>query len=515
MGTVMLVLCILGQSSPDLLIVERDIRHLEDPEVLQEFEVIYVSTDWFLALGEGESLEGGFTVIQEGPLELEDYSLVHLREEGDVESAGAVGTVLFCRGQVALVRNRNDIEGFPVYPGVHFVQPLRVYSPRALEPFRPVPLSDPDITSIVDAVDQDSLLAVIQRLEDFETRLCITDSFYNASLWTRDKLQSYGFDAQVEDFEFVFYGNTYTSYNVVAEKPGIIQPDIYVIICGHLDSITMQNPMETAPGADDNGSGSAAVIEAARILSDYNFRHTLRFICFGAEELGLHGSEYYAQQAAANGDSIIAVMNLDMILYGPEEYRKLFVPYNSVSEELAMNMWEISSTYVPELELDVVYSPGTTYSDHASFWAQGYPALLGIEEGVDQNPYYHQESDLLANYMQYFPFGTECAKAAIATVAVYADPLPEGIEGGGTPISLIASVGPLPATSGLTVMLTQSNSEIDLSLYDIAGREVSRISAGPGSDKAVMNTGDLPSGVYSLMVRSGVLSESRTVVVVR
>jgi hypothetical protein len=163
----------------------------------------------------------------------------------------------------------------------------------------------------------------------------------------------------------------------------------------------------------------------------------------------------------------------------------------------------------------VVYSPGTTYSDHASFWAQGYPALLGIEEGVDQNPFYHQETDLLANYMEYFPFGTECAKAAIATVSVYADPIPEGIEGGETTPSLITSVGPVPAMAGITVMLAPCGSAIELVLYDIAGREVSSVIVGPESDQAVIDTGSMPSGVYSLRACSGNISEARMVVLTR
>ena len=515
MSYLFLVLGMMGSMEGDLVVVDRDIRELSGEAVLEEVQVLHISNEWFLAVGDPLYFQGSCQVIDQGPVELDDYSLVHLRVPGDMESASAVGEVIFCSGRAAIVKHEGNLPGITAYPGVHLVQPLRVYSERALEPFRSIALSDPDVTAIVDAVDQDSLIAVIQQLENYETRLCITDSFYNACQWSHDKLESYGLDAEVEEFQFTFYGTTYTSWNVVAEKPGVLEPDVYVIICGHLDSITMQSPFETAPGADDNGSGSAAVIEAARVMADFNFRYTVRYICFGAEELGLHGSEYYAEQAVASGDSIIAVMNLDMILYGPDPYRQLFVPYNDISEELAMNMWDISETYVPELELNVAYSPGTTYSDHASFWAVGYPALLGIEEGVDQNPYYHQETDLLANYMEYFPFGTECAKAAVATVSVYADPLTEGMEGGQTPASLIESYGPVPAASSITVTLVPCGAEVHLALYDIAGREVSSMTASPGTDQAVIDTGSLPSGVYGLRVASASASESRMVVLAR
>lgn len=513
MGLILISLCIMGSSGGDLLVVEQDIRELTDPSVLEQLDVVYISTEWFLASCDHELSEISNQVVVEGPVQLEDYRLVHLKEENDVESARAVGEVLLCRGSAALVRLDDEDAGLTAYPGVHLVQPLRVYSQRDFEPFRDVDLDDPDITSIVEAVDEDSLISYIQRLENFETRLCVADSFYSACEWVDTKFDSYGLSSEIDSFDFVFYGTPYTSWNVVAEKTGAVEPEVVVIICGHLDSITMGDPWTTAPGADDNGSGSAAVIEAARVMSNYDFRYTVRFLCFGAEELGLIGSEHYAEQAAAAGDSIIAVMNLDMILYAPTGYRSLFVPYNDISEELAMNMDTISAEYVPQLDVDVQYSPGTTYSDHASFWAQGYPALLGIEAGVNENPYYHQEDDLLANYMDYFPFGTECAQASIATVAVYADPLPYGIEGADTSELLIESMGPIPCRSALVVRFGPDMTAGSLSIFDISGREVARQSIAEGTEQVQLDVSTLPLGIYGVRIDSGGLAESRVLVI--
>lgn len=513
MSLILISLCLLGTTGGDLLVVDHDIRELNDPSVLEQLDVVYISTDWFLATCELELTELSNQVVAEGPVQLEDYRLVHLREENDAGSAGAVGEVLLCRGNVALVRVESENAGLTAYPGVHLVQPLRVYSKRAVEPFQDLDLDDPDITSIVEAVDQDSLISYIQRLEDFETRLCVADSFYSACEWVDGKFASYGLSSEIESFDFVFYGTPYTSWNVAAEITGSVEPDVVVIICGHLDSITMNDPWTTAPGADDNGSGSAAVIEAARIMSEYDFRYTVRFLCFGAEELGLIGSEHYAEQAAAAGDSIIAVMNLDMILYAPAGYRSLFVPYNDISQELAMNMDTISAEYVPQLDVDVQYSPGTTYSDHASFWAQGYPALLGIETGVNENPYYHQEDDLLANYMEYFPFGTECAQAAIATVAVYADPVPYGIHGEETSEPLIESMGPVPCSSSLVMRFGPGMTAGKVSIFDISGREVAEESIAEGTEQVQLDVSNLPPGIYGVRIVSGGLAESRVVVI--
>ncbi len=507
-----LILCLAALLGQDLFVVNADLREVNVPD---QTLVLHVSGSWFLAAGDPGDLQGETQVLAEGPVQLADYSIVHLRTPDDIRSASAVGEVLFCRGNTALVRNGGTIGELTAYPGVHLVEPLRVYSRRSFHPFRPGILSNPFIHDIVEAVNEDSLTSTIQTYEDYVTRLCVTDQFHDSCEWTRDKFMSYGIDAQVEEFDFTFYGTPYTSWNVVGEKPGIIEPDVIVIICGHLDSITMSNPFETAPGADDNGSGSAAVVEAARVLSEQDFRYTIRFICFGAEELGLIGSDIYAQEAAANGDSIIAVVNLDMILYAPEGLRQLFVPYNTISEELAMNMEAITATYVPELELNVQYSPGTTYSDHASFWQQGYPALLGIEQGVDQNPYYHQENDLLANYMEYFPFGTECAKAAIATVAVYADPLGEGIQEGSPDTGLIISAGPIPAASTLSVILGGFSGPLGLTLYDMTGRGVASTTAEEGASMVSIDVSGLPRGIYALRGTAGGISESSLVVISR
>lgn len=518
MSIFLLAICLLPASTPDIILIDHDIRTLESSDVLSELEVVYESSDWFMAIGEGDLIDLPETSILVSDFtELGDYSLVHLQIENDWESAQAVGEVLFYRDQIALVRNLQESGSFHSFPGVHLVQPLRIYSRSEQDPFRITQMENPLVTDIVAAVNEDTLKSTIQTLEDYGTRLCVTPQFLSSCEWIESKLLEFGLTADIELFTFTNGGTTYESYNVVAEKPGLIEPEVIIIICGHLDSITMSNPYVSAPGADDNASGSATVLEAARILSEYNFRYTLRFLFFGAEEVGLIGSDIYATEAAANGDSIIAVMNLDMILYAPESMETLFVPYNTISTDLANNMEAISALYVPELDLNVLYSPGTTYSDHASFWQQGYPALLGIEDGVNSNPYYHQETDLLANYLGYFPFPTLCVKASLATVAVYADPLAEGIEEGVQGEGFrIEHFGPVPATQNLTVQLAGFTGTGELKLFDLAGREAASVSLESESNsQATFDVSTLPAGVYGLRATSGQMYDTRMVLVTR
>jgi hypothetical protein len=328
------------------------------------------------------------------------------------------------------------------------------------------------------------------------------------------KFESYGLQAEQQTFPM----SGYDCQNVIAELPGVTDSTKIYIICGHLDSITYGQPTVTAPGADDNGSGSTYVLEAARILSNYQFNYTIRFICFGGEEQGLWGSEYYAEQASSAGDDIVGVVNLDMVLYGPTSQDVLWVPYNTQSEGLALAMEAISDTYVPALTVDIEYSPGTTYSDHASFWNEGYAAVLGIEEAYGSNPYYHQTTDLLANYVQYFPFGTNCMKAGIATVATLAQPFSVGIgQGEVTPVQhLIDRISPNPATSMLSIEIGEGYSgNLEISVFDISGRRV--ISERPGSSQGTvsLNLSSLPSGLYGVRVDAGDISETRSVVIAR
>jgi len=116
--------------------------------------------------------------------------------------------------------------------------------------------------------------------------------------------------------------------NIVATKTGLVNPQRQYILCGHYDSISWM-PWEEAPGADDNASGVAAVMEIARILKDYHFRSTIKFICFSAEEVGHLGSRHYAEEALREGDQIAGVLNLDMIAYADSLPEDLDVVTNS------------------------------------------------------------------------------------------------------------------------------------------------------------------------------------------
>lgn len=209
--------------------------------------------------------------------------------------------------------------------------------------------------------------------------------------------------------------------NVIAEKPGLDPAAGITIICGHLDS-TSGSAMTLAPGADDNGSGSVAVLLAAEILSHYNFDSTLRFILFSGEEQGLLGSAAYATMV--QNQDIRGVLNMDMIAWdsdgGPDMdiHSRSTVPGNTA---LANLYADVITAY--ELPLTpVIYGNGAPNSDHSPFWNRNIPAILAIENyyadtGIpgDFNTYYHSINDRT----QYFDTGYFRAMTG-ASLATYA-----------------------------------------------------------------------------------------------
>ena len=485
-----------------------------------QLDPVYCSSDYTIGISIEEDITASqrVSVLDADFSDLDHYRLVFLSGDHGMEYAVLLGEILMDRDDVLLVRNR---EGFPeafAVPGVHFVQPLRhIDPPREIVVPSTDSGTDDYISDIVDAVDQLSIQFYTQSLQDYGTRYSNTDNFDTACNWVQTQFESFG----LTTFQQTFPMSSYSCQNVIAEKPGLVDATKIYIICGHLDSTSPQT-QTNAPGADDNASGSAAVLEAARIFTDYDFNYTIRFICFGGEEQGLWGSDYYAGQAAAASEDIIGVMNLDMIYYGPTGHEVLWVPYNTQSHPLALAMEAISDTYVPELTVDIEYSPGTTYSDHSSFWNEGYAALLGIEEEVFSNPYYHQTSDILANYMMYFPFGTNCTKAALATVAYLAVPIgPTVIESGS---SGIGPSGPMNLTVNPNPVLGSASLYLDrempagaaITIFDITGRRVadfditSPVSAGSA---LVIEMEGLPHGTYMVRASDGYGHEATTMLV--
>lgn len=281
------------------------------------------------------------------------------------------------------------------------------------------------ISDLVTQVSKANLSQDIQDLQNFQTRYASTSNCESAGTSLHDYFEAQGLPAEYQSFSFG--GNPYTTRNIVATLVGKSSPEQEVIVCAHYDSYS-NHPSTQAPGADDNASGTAAVMETARILAGHSFDFTVKFICFSAEEWGLYGSEHYAVQASQNDEKIVGVVNLDMISYAPSlpEYLDLYV--NAESEWLADRFTASADHYAP-LTVRTIIDASATWSDHSSFWDQGYSALCVIEDS--DNPYYHTVNDTFSTLnMDFASAITRAAVAAAADLAqpTYVVPTPSGLQ---------------------------------------------------------------------------------------
>lgn len=228
-----------------------------------------------------------------------------------------------------------------------------------------------------------------------------------AAQYLLERFQSWGYTPW-----FQVINSTIT--NVLCKKIGTKYPNQYVVFCGHYDDMPSGS---TAPGADDNASGTVAVLEAARILKNYNFPYTILFALWDEEERGLYGSKAYADTAFAHGDSIIAVLNFDMISYDGNNDGALDVNTNVASTSLANEFAQITALYQPTLVPQVTTSLNGG-SDHQSFQNRGYKAILSIEDNSDFTPYYHTVNDKYSTLnIPYFIKMVKAGVAALVTIA--------------------------------------------------------------------------------------------------
>ena len=322
----------------------------------------------------------------------------------------------------------------------------------------------PVVQQIINSVKQDSLVHFVKELSGViptiinGTSQTILSRNKNqpgnalAETYIKQKLQSYGLNTTIQSFST-------TGKNVIATQTGTEFPNKKYMICAHYDDM----PSGTiAPGADDNGSGTGAVIEAARIFSQYSFPFTIVYALWDEEEQGLVGSAYYATQAANAGDSILGVINLDMIAYDSNNDGVCNVHNRAVgsSIDLYNKMVEVNTQYAIGLSI-VSYNPGITASDHASFWTKGYGAILLIEDDNDFHQYYHTVNDLLQYYNQ--PYYTKNAKLAFGTLASFA--LNLNLDIAHTPIASITTPQIINTTSFISTGLAIGTGTLAPRLY--------------------------------------------------
>ncbi|MEL7035986.1 MAG: M28 family peptidase [Cyanobacteria bacterium J06592_8] len=222
------------------------------------------------------------------------------------------------------------------------------------------------------------------------------------------KFLSCGYQVQRQAYEV----NSQTFENLVVEIRGSTHPDEIIVIGGHYDSVV------GCPGANDNGSGAAAVLELARIFARKKPKRTLRFVEFVNEEPPFAmtegmGSLVYARYCQQCRDNIVGMLSLETIGYYSDELGSQRFPFPLGNFYPSTGNYVAFVTHLKSTSLvrQVIGSfrrhtkfpsegaavpeqiPGISYSDHWSFWQAGYPAIMVTDTAMFRYPYYHAWND--------------------------------------------------------------------------------------------------------------------------
>jgi len=304
------------------------------------------------------------------------------------------------------------------------------------------------IADILNKTSQTQWLDWIEKLSGVETvqidgTTYQIDTRYTATMFSgaanakgydfvRQQAQAWRFTgANLEEDPFT---GSVSGKNLVLTIPGTNSPGSQVLLTAHLDSISQgTNPPISAPGANDNGTGSATLLEAARILRQYRWDRTIKIIFFTGEEQFLVGSHAYTQDHAMG--SILGVLNLDMFGYDSNGDRCMEIHIGTLPSSLDVGTCFNTTigAYGLNLTRDFLTNTATDRSDHASFWQVGVGAIEIAENffndnqaggcvGSDANPNYHTTNDRLVTNMNP-SYALSIAKTALATISAMAIPL--------------------------------------------------------------------------------------------
>lgn len=269
---------------------------------------------------------------------------------------------------------------------------------------------NPEIQQIINEVDTVAIYNSVAWMQQY-----VRDAYSPEALltqnWLVEQYEEIGLDPSVFYF-FADYPNndTLDAGNVVAVQRGTKYPDEYIIVSSHYDH-------PDGPGADDNASGTAGVLEIARVLNQYSFDRSIIYINFNVEENGQIGALEFSKECARQNMNILGVFNLDMIGWYPPEYDtlKMFTSCYHTSRNLYDFYVNVANLYLPESPTGWKTEGETGAGDHHCFFLYEYPALyIGDIEYIHQNPCYHRDCDTIGNGFNNFALARAFVQATMA-----------------------------------------------------------------------------------------------------
>jgi len=376
-----------------------------------------------------------------------------------------------------------------------------------------------DLQNILSQISADSVYATVQDLQNFGSRFAASsgngDGNRDVSEYIAHRLENYGISTEIDSFYmsgtavYMWIGEWF--YNVRGVLPASNPIDDSLVIVGaHLDAIAFSEygAFADAPGADDNASGVAVMLELARIIHENNlqFRRDIHFMAFDAEEFGLWGSYYDADKRNEAGEKIALMMNNDMVSYQPDNNWRLLLRWYDNAVDVLNRATAICEQYTNMVPLTLPDSENVERaqrSDSYAYYEYGYRATYASEYSFSTS--YHTGHDVTdsCNY----PYLAEVARYNMAMLTAYADPTSGvGVENHpATNTSTYAYPNPCGGKVFLQYQLEQ-DSPVSISVLDLRGCTLLHYDNGiqpAGIRHSELDLTSLPAGLYICQIRTG------------
>lgn len=395
--------------------------------------------------------------------------------------------------------------------------------------------------SRVNLVSQTNLQTYDTDLVNIGVRKTGSANAGTAVTYLQNKFLSFGYTASDITFDTWTYSTANDSKNIIVTKTGTLYPTQYVIMCAHYDSFSGSTAATQSVGANDNGTGSAIVLETARILKNVQTDYSIKFIIFTGEEQGLLGSKNYVNKvvnATTPKMAIRLVFNLDQVGGRSDRFN------NTINCEADRYVDELgtvhtsgtkttndaaSLTFTTSLAQYVGYYSSLTAAMNYAYGSDYMPfenngeIVCGFYErptstatintnynsnNVVTNPYYHNNTDTIPNLSYTYVF--EVAKAAVGAMQHFAVASTSTL-GTCTPQKMVSTleISPNPAKDFIKIKFLNSNTnDFKFTVTDFLGKVILET-----KNQTMIDTSELPKGVYLGTLTIGDQSNSKKIII--
>lgn len=346
---------------------------------------------------------------------------------------------------------------------------------------------------VANSCEQDSVTKFLQEFEALGVKEYNTAAIQNTRDWLLEKYSQWGYTDVVQD-NFTVFGNT-TLTNIVVTKTGTLYPNTYVIIDGHYDT-------KNGTGTNDNGSGTAILLEIARLIKDIPTEYSIKFIHFSGEEIGLTGSTHYVNNVAVpNNLDIKVLLNIDQVGGVNGMVNNKIVcerdespPSSNDAQSAEMtNQLATCTQLYSNLQTEISFAYG---SDYVPFMSSNY-IVTGFYE-KNETSHAHTATDFITNMD--VSYVHQISKAAMGAMLHYAI----AYETIGLPELLSSEIEmyPNPVEEVLTIALSESEGlNGSISIYSLTGSLMKSMNNLNGTHFQ-WNVAELSKGAYIVKIES-------------